>query len=178
MRWMALSTILIITACRVDASAENESANAVAQPVEPHPLSALERSSQSLLRKARSEQQVEGLEARARSAFEDDLFDPFSARFRNLRSGRGGAICGQVNARNRMGAYVGFKAFVVGRDGRTTYTSASSDGIRTEWYSSFADAYLNACANAREAREYRSNTAPYYDDYSMNTTGDYYTNGM
>lgn len=172
MRCLALSAILVISACRAGALPENESANAVAPPVEPHPLSALERSSQSGLRKARNEQLAESLEARAKNALEADLFDPFSVQFRNLRAGRRGAICGQYNAKNRMGAYVGFRDFVVGRDGRTVYTSSYNDGIRSEWYSSFADAYLNVCATSAEARQYRAATSY---DYMGNMTGDYYT---
>lgn len=45
-----------------------------------------------------------------------DLKDPSSAQFRGMRSGRpakGNAVswCGEVNAKNSYGAYVGFKKF-------------------------------------------------------------------
>jgi hypothetical protein len=44
-----------------------------------------------------------------------DFFDPSSAKFRNLRKAAtqypDRTICGQVNAKNRLGAYVGFKPF-------------------------------------------------------------------
>lgn len=40
------------------------------------------------------------------------LFDPDSAKFRNVTHGRGN-VCGEVNAKNKMGGYVGFKAFIV-----------------------------------------------------------------
>lgn len=44
------------------------------------------------------------------------LTDPESAQFRNIRvfsdwTPRQTAICGEVNAKNRMGGYVGFKHF-------------------------------------------------------------------
>lgn len=47
----------------------------------------------------------------AQEAATKDLIDPFSAQFRNVRVARGG-VCGEVNAKNRMGAYVGFTRFV------------------------------------------------------------------
>jgi hypothetical protein len=39
-----------------------------------------------------------------------DLIDPSSAQFRNVAV-VGGWVCGEVNAKNRFGAYVGFKPF-------------------------------------------------------------------
>lgn len=43
----------------------------------------------------------------------DGLLDPFSAQFRDLHKLPSGAICGQVNAKNRYGAYVGWHTFAV-----------------------------------------------------------------
>ena len=50
----------------------------------------------------------------------NDFFDPDSAKFRNVREGTFhlscgdvDAICGEVNAKNRFGAYTGYKLFVV-----------------------------------------------------------------
>lgn len=40
------------------------------------------------------------------------LFDPNSANFRNVTHAHA-IVCGEVNAKNKMGGYVGFKAFVV-----------------------------------------------------------------
>lgn len=40
------------------------------------------------------------------------LLDPRSAQFEDVVSGDG-VVCGRVNAKNRMGGYVGFKRFVV-----------------------------------------------------------------
>ena len=43
-----------------------------------------------------------------------NLFDPGSAQFQNIRLNPDGtALCGQVNAKNRMGGYVGFRQFLV-----------------------------------------------------------------
>lgn len=42
------------------------------------------------------------------------LKDPESARFRSLRvGGEGAVLCGEVNAKNGYGGYVGFKRFYV-----------------------------------------------------------------
>jgi hypothetical protein len=51
-------------------------------------------------------------EKRARGAAAQLLIDPGSAQFRNVAS-RDTAICGEINGRNRMGAYVGFTRFWV-----------------------------------------------------------------
>lgn len=51
----------------------------------------------------------------AKAELESNLFDPESAQYRNLRAGRvkdSDVVCGDLNARNRMGGYVGFKPFV------------------------------------------------------------------
>lgn len=45
------------------------------------------------------------------------LKDPESARFRRVFvSPRGRAVCGDVNAKNSMGGYTGFKRFIVAKD--------------------------------------------------------------
>jgi hypothetical protein len=67
------------------------------------------------------------LEKQARAALATNLFDVETARFDSLRQVTTKAgdkaeitICGDVNAKNRMGAYVGFRHFVVApKDGFT-----------------------------------------------------------
>jgi len=51
-------------------------------------------------------------EAKAREAVARTLIDPDSARFRNVES-RDGTVCGEVNGKNRMGAYTGYVRFYV-----------------------------------------------------------------
>jgi hypothetical protein len=51
-------------------------------------------------------------EAKARSAVAQTLIDPSSAQFRNVTA-REGAVCGEINGKNRMGAYAGFVRFYV-----------------------------------------------------------------
>ena len=46
----------------------------------------------------------------ARRALDERLFDYPTARFRDVR-GNGFVLCGLVNAKNRMGAYAGWKRF-------------------------------------------------------------------
>lgn len=54
-----------------------------------------------------------------RSALDRDLYDSQSARFRDVQVGRDPKpgdlrfACGQVNAKNLMGAYVGYRPFAV-----------------------------------------------------------------
>ena len=53
-----------------------------------------------------------------RDQFDAELFDYPAARFRTVvaatpHGGRGVRLCGFVNSKNRMGAYSGWKAFVV-----------------------------------------------------------------
>lgn len=45
-----------------------------------------------------------------RDAVRNRLYDPDSAKFRNVRRA-GSFYCGEVNAKNKMGGYVGFNAF-------------------------------------------------------------------
>jgi len=45
-----------------------------------------------------------------------DFYDPSAAQFRNLRQNYR-ALCGEVNGKNKMGAYVGFKRFYSGSTG-------------------------------------------------------------
>lgn len=52
----------------------------------------------------------------AKEAVAAVLIDPSSAQFRNVEIGHEGAVCGEVNGKNRMGAYVGFTRFVAMAD--------------------------------------------------------------
>jgi hypothetical protein len=83
-----------------------------------------------------------------------------AAHYQKLRAGRNGAICGEVNGKNRMGAYTGFKTFVIPRDRSTAYISEAAGGFTTELYSAFTTAYIGSCANQQEARLYDILTAP------------------
>ncbi len=45
-----------------------------------------------------------------------DFYDPSAAQFRNLKQNYQ-ALCGEVNGKNKVGAYVGFKKFYSGSTG-------------------------------------------------------------
>lgn len=42
-----------------------------------------------------------------------DLADPAAAQFRDMEEMEGDCIVGELNAKNRMGAYTGFRPFIV-----------------------------------------------------------------
>jgi hypothetical protein len=56
-------------------------------------------------------------EQRAQELAAAQLIDPSSAQFRNVRTATAGAlgtrVCGEINGKNRMGAYAGFTRFIV-----------------------------------------------------------------
>lgn len=76
------------------------------------------------------------LETQAKAAITERMIDPKSTDFRNIKVGMGIAsrtlyatenvsgppiidvVCGEVNSKNRMGGYVGFKPFRWASDGR------------------------------------------------------------
>ncbi len=49
----------------------------------------------------------------AKEAVTNLLKDPESAQWKNIRDGQGGSVCGEVNAKNSLGGYTGFKKFLV-----------------------------------------------------------------
>jgi hypothetical protein len=61
------------------------------------------------------------------------LNDPESARFRNSRPGRGGTVCGEYNAKNSMGGYVGFRAFIVFPDRVLLENRENAAAIEYRW---------------------------------------------
>lgn len=55
--------------------------------------------------------------SRAEDVVSAKLFDGDSAKFRNVRVVNTITVCGEVNAKNRLGAYIGFSGFsVTGND--------------------------------------------------------------
>lgn len=81
---------------------------------------------------APSEEQL----ASAKSAVVYDLKDPSSAQFRNMRGIQAKAetgksatyICGEVNARNSFGGYVGFTPFIYNIKDNTAALANRTDG--------------------------------------------------
>lgn len=59
---------------------------------------------------------------KAKASIQRDLKDPDSAQFRNIRIekfGNGKVICGEVNAKNSYGGYVGYRRFVASPESST-----------------------------------------------------------
>ena len=52
-----------------------------------------------------------GEEGRVKKEVKAMLNDPNSAEFRNIKIFENGNYCGEVNAKNKMGGYVGFQSF-------------------------------------------------------------------
>lgn len=80
----------------------------------------------------------------AQDAVAYNLIDPDSAKFREVRTTDVGAVCGQVNGKNRMGAYVGFKDFVAFENGGewdTRIVDLNDDSLGSVHYRR----YLEAC---------------------------------
>lgn len=71
----------------------------------------------------------------AKLATAEKLFDPASAQYRSLRYAKrpNGAdvLCGEYNARNRMGGYVGFNAFVTATRSGSPFIVATPAQPRT-----------------------------------------------
>jgi hypothetical protein len=159
------ATALLLTLASCDNAAkpvaDKAPAGGSALPAPKLLLTNLERQAAiAIAQRAGEEQAKKNLEAAARAAMKSYLFDPFSARFEKLRPGRNGALCGKYNAKNRYGAYTGFKDFVVSKDKSTVYTSDRNDGIATVLYGGFAEAYLSACASGSEKKQHAAAVKP------------------
>ena len=64
----------------------------------------------------------------AQDAAKKGLKDPDSAKFQNLRIADfdgGKVVCGEINAKNSYGGYVGYKRFVAGTSAATIYNTSS-----------------------------------------------------
>lgn len=71
--------------------------------------------------------------ANAQAAVASLLKDPGSAQFRNVRInayGDGKVICGEVNAKNSYGGYVGFSPFMASTNAGTLYSNEKWDELR------------------------------------------------
>lgn len=73
---------------------------------------------------------------KAREPLMTYLKDPLSAQFRNEHVAPSGALCGEVNSKNSMGGYVGFKRYILAgaesnylEDGGTLGRASTADII-------------------------------------------------
>jgi hypothetical protein len=103
-----ISLTVLLTACAVPAG---QSPYDRLRQSSMNIVNALAESTDSYLK---SKSESEALSA-AQESLKQSLKDPSSAQFRNVRLvtfGSGKVICGEVNAKNSYGGYVGFKRFV------------------------------------------------------------------
>ena len=96
----------------------------------------------------------------AEDAVRLQLKDPSSAQFEGITK-KDTAVCGFVNAKNAMGGYVGFRAFIV-KNGSAELDS--EDGASGE-FGKFATRFANECAEVTTRRyiDLLSGQANYYD---------------
>lgn len=105
------------------------------------------------------------------------LIDPGSAQFQNV-SARDGYVCGEINGKNRMGAFVGFKRFVVKLSGEDALIDPEFDyadllgadescrSLSQNSYASLSTS-LSACQRAEEQRS-AANLQASFDDRWQN----------
>lgn len=81
--------------------------------------------------------------AAGKAAVMDGLRDPSSAQFKNVFTHNDFFVCGEVNAKNGMGGYVGFKRFVsMGIVGLVKYDDGSEE---------FSDYWLTSCKGVNKS---------------------------
>lgn len=93
----------------------------------------------------RKSKEVENAQIEAlKSKVLERLTDPASAQFRKLkllRENKG--LCGEVNAKNKLGGYVGFSAFAVDPSGKTVVLKAMTLDIAKEDANNFKKLVLS-----------------------------------
>lgn len=82
------------------------------------------------------------------SALSKDLKDPMSVQFKDLRLGKDGTLCGELNAKNAYGGYTGFKPFMY-RPNAESASILNVDGLpksvaTDEGFKLWTDALLHA----------------------------------
>lgn len=83
----------------------------------------------------------------AQEAAAETLLDPTSALFRDVEvNERGNAVCGEVNGKNRMGAYVGFTRFYA-----TNVADRFVASLEPEFDSDYLNALEQSCRQIRQA---------------------------
>lgn len=83
---------------------------------------------------------------RAKEAVARDLIDPSSAQFRDVKlSDDGFTVCGEINGKNRLGAYVGFMPFMVSVIGKDYEHAVIIDPEDEIVFSVYFDQYREDC---------------------------------
>lgn len=88
-----------------------------------------------------------------RVAVEQQLVDPGSAEYRDLKEieesrAGGSSVCGEVNSRNRMGGYNGFRRFFFRAGSARIEPDTSVMGVMDKRALRFRTMYILACSEA------------------------------
>lgn len=92
-----------------------------------------------------------GLEERVDRAMAAVLQDPAGARYRNVRAGLAGTVCGEVDPRRKGGGHTGFRPFLVTPEGVARVATAPRLTFEDPT-DPFPDFYLRWCASAEELK--------------------------
>lgn len=131
-----LAAILLLSACSQEPADTGDEADAAAPP-------------------PAAQENVAGnpaaLQERVDQAMAAVLQDPDGARYRNVRAGLAGTVCGEVNPRRTRGGHAGFRPFLLTPDGVARVAAAQrltfDDATDT-----FPDFYIRWCATAEELK--------------------------
>ena len=93
--------------------------------------------------------------AKAKELIADEFSDPDSVKFRRmfiseLMNPKGEAVlylCGEVNAKNRMGGYTGYRRFLVDQSMALVDPGADAEGMASVHHMMIEAAYPKTCAN-------------------------------
>lgn len=113
----------------------------------------------------------------AKKAASDLLIDPSSAQFRSVQAVTNG-VCGEINGKNRMGAYVGFTRFVFDstdvvildpqfEEGDLARADDLCSSMRSNEYSSASNTE-SMCKDAEEERAKQSLQGMFDERWSAN----------
>lgn len=131
-----LAAILLLSACSQEPADTGDEADAAAPPAEAQ---------------ANVAGNPAALQERVDQAMAAVLQDPDGARYRNVRAGLAGTVCGEVNPRRTRGGHAGFRPFLLTPEGVARVAAAPrltfDDATDT-----FPDFYIRWCATAEELK--------------------------
>lgn len=76
---------------------------------------------------------IDELPAKIYESVTENLKDPFSVKFRNLKISSAGIHCGEINAKNSYGAYSGFEGFFATGDIATIANTQLTKKLYEVW---------------------------------------------
>lgn len=121
----------------------------------------------------RAEREAQELEARAVAMLQEVLYDPTAILVRNLSRGPKrdgeGAICGEVNGKNRFGGFVGFREFVAYRENGEVVAHVKPEVDRGDPLSNFGERALFAKHYRRHCVESETSSEAVSDDSAAET---------